>query len=176
MLNSLKNQDGDMYIGLKWENTGNTTPSIRLFQSADTNGGLGHIKNAMIAAKQADSASEFSYCLTSMGTGVDQVRPGGRTADFIFSKSMFAELTGSQSKLHLLFEGVSEGKGELRLILLKRTGEDSWISLGECSSIWLDLKNIRRMYMRPTALLCLKTFRCPGRYKLGILLLQNSLI
>jgi hypothetical protein len=146
LANYLKDEANDLYLGLKWENVGNTPPSIRLFRSADTGGGLGHIKDATIAAQQA---SAFSSCLMDADySGIDQVKPTDRLADFIFTKHTFADLDKSQSKLYLLFEGVAEGKGELRLVLLKKKSDGSWQNLGEGPGVWLDLKNIRRMYLR----------------------------
>jgi len=146
--NYLKDAANDFYIGLKWENVGDTKPAIRLFRSADASGGLGHIKDATIAAKQA---GDFSSCLVDadfISTGIDQVKPTDRLADFIFTKHTFTGLDKSQSKLFLLFEGVSEGKGELRLVFLKKNSDGSWQSMGEGPGVWLDLKNIRRMYVR----------------------------
>jgi len=126
LLNFLKDGAGDLYVGLKWKNVGDSLPSIRLYRSADTNGGLGHIKDATVAARQADPASGFSSCLMDFGaTGIDQVSPTARPADFIFNKHTFADLDGSQSKLHLLFEGVSEGKGQLCLVFLKKKNDGS---------------------------------------------------
>ena len=151
LMDYLKDAANDLYIGLKWENVGDKKPSIRLFRSADTSGGLGHIKDATIAAKQADPASLLSLCLVDAdftSNGIDQVKPTDQLADFIFTKHTFSDLDKSQSKLYLLFEGVAEGKGELRLVLLKRKSDGSWQSLGEGPGVWLDLKNIRRMYLR----------------------------
>jgi len=148
LVDYLKDAANDFYIGLKWENVGDTKPAIRLFRSADPSGGLGHIKDATIASKQA---SDFSSCLVDadfISTGIDQVKPTDRLADFIFTKHTFAGLDKSQSKLFLLFEGVSEGKGELRLVFLKKNSDGSWQSMGEGPGVWLDLKNIRRMYVR----------------------------
>jgi hypothetical protein len=146
LVDYLKDAANDFYIGLKWENVGDTKPAIRLFRSADASGGLGHIKDATIAAKQA---SDFSSCLMDADySGIDQVKPTDRLADFIFTKHTFADLDKSQLKLFLLFEGVSEGKGELRLVFLKKNSNGSWQSMGEGPGVWLDLKNIRRMYVR----------------------------
>ncbi len=148
LVNYLVDGAGDFYIGLKWENVGGTKPSLRLFRSADVNGGLGHIKDATVAARQV---SDFGSCLKDAdytSNGIDQVQPTDRLADFIFTKHSFADLNKSQSKFYLLFEGVAEGKGELRLVFLKKNSDGSWTSLGEGSSVWLDLKNIRRMYLR----------------------------
>ena len=149
ILKLIQDHSRNLYLGLKWRSFGNSTPSIRLFLCADTNGGLGHIKDATIAAKQADPAHSFSSCLADDDGGhLDQVRPTGRPADFIFTKNTFGDLIKSDSRLHLLFEGVTEGKGRLCLVLLAKNHDGSWISLGEDSGIWLDLQNIRRMYLR----------------------------
>jgi len=147
LLEYVQDQANDLYFGLKWENVGSDTPAIRLFYSADSSGGLGHIKDATIAQKQVYPNSS-GFCLLDAGDScIDQVRPTTRPADFIFNKNAFADLTKAQSKLYLLFEGVSEGKGQLRLVLLKKNG-GMWQSLGEGSSVWLELKNIQRMYVR----------------------------
>ena len=162
LVNYLKDGANDLYIGLKWENVGDTPPSIRLFRSADTSGGLGHIKDATVAAKQADPTSPLSSCLMDAdGTGIDQVKPTDRLADFIFTKHTFADLDKSQSKLYLLFEGVAEGKGQLRLVLLKKNRDGSWKSMGEGPGVWLDLKNIRRMYMRAYSTPLPENFKLP---------------
>ena len=155
----------DLYLGLKWSNTAGTKPSIRLFRSVDATGGLGHIKNAKTAALQAsgfpDSVNSPNYCLLDAtapdyapipSDAIDQVQPTDRPADFIFKKSAYTDpndVFGPKLKrIFLLFEGVAEGKGELRLVLLKKKSDGSWQSLGEGPGVWLDLKNIRRMYMR----------------------------
>jgi hypothetical protein len=162
---SLAKDSGDLYVGLKWEKTGGTKPSIRLFRSMDANGGLGHIKNAMTAAFQAsgfpDSIDGPNHCLLDTtapdsiplpADTIDQVQSTDRPADFIFKKSVFTDpnnVFGPKLKrLFLLFEGVREGKGELRLVFLKKNSDGSWTSLGEGPGVWLDLKNIRRMYVR----------------------------
>jgi hypothetical protein len=155
----------DLYLGLKWINTAGTKPSIRLFRSVDAAGGLGHIKNAQTAALQAsglpDSVDSPNYCLLDAAApdyapipsdAIDQVQPTDRLADFIFKKSVYTDpndVFGPKLKrIFLLFEGVAEGKGELRVVLLKKKSDRSWQSLGEGPGVWLDLKNIRKMYLR----------------------------
>ena len=95
LANYVRDYANDLYLGLKWENVGDTAPSIRLFRSADTSGGLGHIKDATVAAKQADPTNSLSSCLVDAdftSNGIDQVRPTDRLADFIFTKHTFADL------------------------------------------------------------------------------------
>ena len=163
--NYLSAGSGDIYVGLKWKNTAGTSPAIRLFRSMDTSGGLGHIKDARAAALQASELSNPiqspNHCLLDAtapdfapipSNAIDRVEPTGRPADFIFKKNAFTDpndVFGPKLKrLFLLFEGVTEGKGELRLVLLKKNSNGSWTSVGEGPGVWLDLKNIRRMYVR----------------------------
>jgi hypothetical protein len=165
LANYLTDGASDLYLGLKWRNTGGTKPSIRLFRSMDATGGLGHIKNAKTAALQAsglpNSVDSPNYCLLDVtapdfapipSDAINQVQPTDRPADFIFKKSAFNDpnnVFGPKLKrIFLLFEGVAEGKGELQLVLLKKNRDGSWKSLGQGPSVWLDLKNIRKMYLR----------------------------
>ena len=90
LVDYLKDAANDLYIGLKWENVGDKKPSIRLFRSADASGGLGHIKDATIAAKQADPTSSLSSCLMDAdfaSTGIDQVKPTDRLGGFHFHQT-----------------------------------------------------------------------------------------
>jgi hypothetical protein len=160
---------GNLAVGLKWKNftiptgSSSTGPCIRLFRSADNAGGLGHIKDATIAAIQADRSSVTSpgFCLLDADVpdvpviapdAVDKVQPTARVADFIF-KTRDLSLNQGSPTTHLLFEGVSEGKGELEIVILRNKNTDSsqpgnWELVGEGPSVWLQLDNIRRMYLR----------------------------
>ena len=95
LANFLTNGATDLYLGLKWRNTGGTKPSIRLFRSMDATGGLGHIKNAVTAALQAsgfpDSVDSPNYCLLDVtapdvapipSDAIDQVQPTDRLGGF----------------------------------------------------------------------------------------------
>jgi len=52
-------------------------------------------------------------------------------------------LSARNPNRYLLFEGCSEGKGLLVLTLWK--GDDK---IGEGPGVWLDLKNVNKMYVR----------------------------
>ena len=166
-LNDLvKSQDGDVYIGLKWNETEGSSPAIRLFHSADETGGLGHIKNMVTAQKQKD---EFAYCLRDQfivsNFSYKYTLPqycqvpanGGELADFVFNKDDLSKMVAKPADLsagrhrqyvYLLYEGVKEGKGRLDIVLLKKKGVGNFEKIGELSGPWLELKNIRRMYER----------------------------
>ena len=121
--------EGTYRIGLKWKTTG--SPSIKLYRSTDTNGSDSYLKDEEAALKQISGkdtgaigtvASETSLMLpTDLWSG-----------------------SGDQEKLCLLFEGSQEGKGQLVLTIEKSDGTE----IGEGPGVWLDLKNIKKMYVR----------------------------
>jgi hypothetical protein len=164
LTDSIKNASGDLYVGLKWKNVGVTRPAIRLFRSADSTGGLGHIKDATIARLQANNVDSrrFDFCIVhadyanltldpiESNPDIDQIAtvPGDRVVDLVLPKSVFADLSESQPVAHLLFEGVQEGKGELALVVLRKKSDGTWEKVFDGGSVWLQLDNIRRMYQR----------------------------
>lgn len=162
---SLTVQEPNLYLGLKWRNIVGS-PSIRLFRSVDADGGLDHIRNVSIAAQQTASLSGSPrYCLADVSAvfvgsnlmeesgpweGTTTVQPQSQTdlADFVFKPEDLRGILAAGPKGHLLFEGVSEGKGELVVVIIRRNSDGSWGKVSEGSSVWLQLENIRRMYVR----------------------------
>lgn len=159
-LTELKSPAENLYLGLKWKVEGEGVPQIRLFRALDPLGGLSHIKSLPAARNQVSGADVTSpkYCLLDEAvpdsndpeaTGGDAVAPmPDRVADFIFKKRDLAGLTDATPAMHLLFEGVSEGAGQLIPVFLRRRADGSWEIVSEGLGVALELKNIRRMYMR----------------------------
>jgi len=56
-------------------------------------------------------------------------------------------LSDDNPKKCLLFEGANEGKGELTIVFLDQDDNE----LAEVGSVWLDLKDIKKMYQRASA-------------------------
>ncbi|HEU0047799.1 MAG TPA: alpha/beta hydrolase, partial [Nitrososphaera sp.] len=65
----------------------------------------------------------------------------------IFKSDYWTDLNYSDPKKCFLFEGASEGKGELTVVFLDANGNE----IAEGDSVWLDLKNIKKMYERASA-------------------------
>ena len=127
---------GDIKIGLKWNTVSSGTPAINIYSSADPQGSDNYLKDG--DAAQAQISGTF-------GTTVVDTN-GKETADanglFIFKPEYWAGLTGRDAKRCLLFEGVTEGRGELELVFIDRNG----VKIGEGGGVWLDLKNIKKIY------------------------------
>lgn len=172
LIDTVKDPAGDLYLGLKWKNTNGTHPSIRLFRSADPNGGLGYIKDATIGLQQASitppgGVGALRSCLGDADaatvanppadypwtSGITTVEPPTdvsniRAADFIFRKDALTDVFGNRTTGYLLFEGVQEGKGELSLVIVRKKSDGTWEKVSDGGSVWMQLDNICRMYVR----------------------------
>jgi uncharacterized repeat protein (TIGR03803 family) len=128
--------NNSLQIGLKWQNvTGN--PAINIYSSADPTGSLSYLTSD--TAAQAQIAQD-NNAITD--------RNGKQTVDtsgtFIFQTSYWANLTQANPVAHFLFEGAGEGTGQLTLVILDANSKE----IGEGPSVWIDLRNIKEMYLR----------------------------
>ncbi|MBP9911844.1 MAG: hypothetical protein KBF26_00415 [Opitutaceae bacterium] len=141
-------KNGDLHLGLKWTNT-TGTPAIQIFRNRETDGGTGYLNTAnnpnlpqqlvqwAVVDARTESQGPIAGQRTIEGSGV-----------FILPSSLFANLTDAQPKTHLLFEGCKPGKGQLKLVILKKEGAN-YTEIGEGPGVWLDLKSIKSMYEGP---------------------------
>jgi len=125
----------DIQVGLSWRNvTG--SPEIKVFQAAEADGGDQYLKDDVAAGNQKTG---------TFGTALGTVSSGGSfKLPLTFWKSNLLglpQLDADHPNRYLLFEGVTEGKGQLVLTFWKGT-----TPLGEGGSVWLDLKDIKKMY------------------------------
>src|SRR5437016_4289747 len=129
-----------MQIGLKWKNmTG--APAINIYPSADGDGSSSYLT--------ADAAAQDQ--ITGVFNDAVRDKNNKQTIDangtFIFKPDYWNNLSDDNPKKCLLFEGASEGKGELTIVFLDKDGNE----LAEVGSVWLDLKDIKKMYQRASA-------------------------
>jgi hypothetical protein len=142
-------KNGSLQLGLKWTNvTG--TPKINLYKAYEADGGDQYLKNPAIAAEQIQN--EYDNPIESVG-GQTTVAPG---PTFVFEKEVFANLSEAQPKTFFIFEGAGEGKGQLKMVILK-----DGVEIGEGPGVWFDLVNVKSMYERAVAT---ATFSEPWNY------------
>ena len=125
---------GTIKIGLKWRNS--TTPSINLYQAAEANGRTRYLERNAPATSQTSGDYKTAKA-TATGT-----------AAAVLPTSIFSNLTEQRPNTHFLFEGVSEGKGQLVVTLHTANGTE----IAEVPGLWLDITNIKKMYVRGMAL------------------------
>ena len=129
--------NGTFKVGLKWkEVTGG--PAIKVYKSADTAGSALYATDDTAAAIQVDGTNR-----NALGT----VSSGGDT--LILPPDFWSGSGGQNAVKCLIFEGASEGSGQLAITVNKSDGTQ----IAEGPSVWLDLQNILEMYVRGKAVL-----------------------
>jgi hypothetical protein len=130
---------GTVRVGLRWKNVAaGTAPAINIYPSADPAGSDNYLKSDPAAGAQI--VGVFNEAIRDQNN--QQSVTGGN--DFIFKQDYWTGLDGDHPTKCLLFEGAGEGKGELTLVFLDANGTE----IGQGGSVWLDLKNIKKMYQR----------------------------
>jgi|GEM_PF-5088034 len=126
---------GTFKVGLKWKNTNGTSPSVKVYKSADPNGSDDYLKDEQAGADQF--AAEYRTAIATVTGSSAVVLP----ADF------WTGYSEVNPKRCLLFEGITEGKGQLCITIHKADGT----LIGEGAGVWLDLVNVRKMFQRVKA-------------------------
>jgi len=126
--------EGTIQVGLKWKETSSGSPQIKVWRNLSPNGGTQYLSDDGVAAEHLNLGN-----------------PGHiqGSSSYIIPTQFWedAELSASQPFGYLLFEGVEEGKGRLVVTLHDSSGAE----IGEGAGVWLDIKNIKKMYERNTS-------------------------
>ncbi len=125
--------DGKVRIGLKWRDS--SDPSIQVYRAAESNGRTRYLERNGPATSQISGDYKIAKA-TVTGTG-----------PAMFPTDVFANLSDQRPNTYFLFEGVSEGKGQLVVTLHTANGTE----IAEGPGVWLDLLNIKSMYARASA-------------------------
>jgi pimeloyl-ACP methyl ester carboxylesterase len=128
--------DGTFKIGLKFSQAGGGSSKINVYKSADPDGSSSYLTDekaamAQISGKNAQSLGEVT-------SGDPLLLP----TDF------WDDSSDENATKYLIFEGSSEGQGELVLTIHQSDGTQ----IAETAGCWLDLKQIKKMYQRGKAL------------------------
>jgi hypothetical protein len=145
---AFKDEANPLCLGLQWTDTGGTTPAIKLVKHIETDGGTKYLTDEGIAHQQitgsAAAAIEGANTYTTLVDASDANR-----RFFVLPKSLFSGLSEAAPRTYLLFEGVQVGKGQLRLVILKKEN-GSYTKIGDGPGVWMDLKSIEDFYERWT--------------------------
>jgi hypothetical protein len=110
-------------------------PSIKVCQAVEPDGGTKYLTDGDTASIQIAGNSDVIYGPVSVNTALNL--KDDAHSDWIDT------LSDTNSTLHLLFEGVSEGKGTLQL-RIKKAGQ----VMGQCPYLYFEIKNVNKMYAR----------------------------
>ncbi|MDQ3622595.1 MAG: alpha/beta hydrolase [Verrucomicrobiota bacterium] len=122
---------GNVTVSLKWAQTLEGQPGIRVFRAFENDGGNKYLSDPSTAASQM------------MGNHRNElgIVHGATTCDL--PVSFWAGLSQQNRTKYLLFEGLAEGKGELTIVFKRGTAE-----IAQGGSVFLELIDIRKMYER----------------------------
>jgi len=130
-------QNGGISVGLQFEKiSGN--PSIKICESADPAGGTGYLTDQNLANQQISGSYDVPI-EDNNGNNIIGSDP------FLFPNDFWDDVDDTTTK-HLIFEGVSDGKGKLKLVFYKNGQK-----IGEGGSVYLELMDIKYMYERGAA-------------------------
>jgi len=130
---------GQILVGFKWKNT-TGTPSINIFEHIESDGGTQYLTNSTVATQQAPA----TILRTTVMTKDNQYRRITAGTPYIVHPSFWSNLSEQNPNRYLLFEGCTEGKGQLAITLHKPDGTE----IGEGPGVWLELMDIKKMYVR----------------------------
>jgi hypothetical protein len=131
--------NGTLKVLLKFKNVESGDPAIRVFRSIE-NGGRQYLTDDAWARTQLTPPFDQGLGGTNGSTVASS------TSSIYIDRQFFEGLDGNGPVIHLLFEGVQEGKGELYFELIK-DGQ----KIADGPGVWLDLKNVKDMYERAKA-------------------------
>ncbi len=145
-------KNGDLHLGLKWADVSAGAPSIQLYPAYETDGGSGYLTDSTIAHQQAI----YRYAVRDAHYSQDEVareesdhtRIEG-TDVFVLPASLFSGLSETAPQTHLLFEGCAPGKGQLKIVILKKEGTN-YTEIGEEPGVWMDLQPPHKFIQRWT--------------------------
>ena len=131
--------NGDVRVFFKFRNTEGTNPGIRIFRSVTGfNGTLAYITDHASAVAQLtppyDESLRNIVFTTSVASSTDEV---------YLNPGWWDGINEDNPVICLLFEGVTEGKGELYCEFFQNDQK-----IGESPGVWLDIKNVKKMFQR----------------------------
>ncbi len=131
-------QQGEIRVALRWKSIASGNPAINIYSSADGDGSDSYLKDD--AAATAQISGDFNNAVR-FRSELQTIFGGGT---FIFKTEDWADLSSDNPKKCFILEGFSEGKGELEVVFL----DSHNVEIGSGGSLWLDLKDIKKMYQR----------------------------
>ncbi|MGA7213268.1 MAG: hypothetical protein WBX20_03590 [Terrimicrobiaceae bacterium] len=131
--------DGTFSVGLECRNTNGTNLAINVYQAAEADGGDNYLRTSLGGINQSTGAAATALGTVSSGASF-RLPSSFWEADPILGKPTSS---AENPNRYLIFEGVTEGKGQLVITFWKGTEK-----IGEGGGVWLDLMNIKKMYVR----------------------------
>jgi hypothetical protein len=125
--------NGNYQVTLSWANVSSGNPTINLFDTVETNGGIGYLTNLDTATAEAYNYGIWGENRTAIAT----ISP---SQSFTFPANYF---TNTSAKYFLFDGAITNGAGELVLTIADSNGN----TIAQ-SGAWLDLHDVKDFYER----------------------------
>ena len=145
-------KNGNLYLGLKWADTNGTNPSIKLYRATSTaDKDTAYLGDVTAAGRQAIELAIIdarfpAYSGGNLQSDHTQIGTGGF---FVLPSEQSLLLNDQNSKLRFVFEGCTTGKGQLKLVILKKEN-GNYTEIGEGPGVWLDIQKPNQFIERFT--------------------------
>jgi hypothetical protein len=152
--------NSNLYLAFKWKNIQTGEPIIRIFEAAESNGGLDYLRKRATAEQQAGVGADplalqgFHLAIRNeVGFHETKLKPTTQPSDFVLPNDRWSNFNGQTASptKFLLFEGVAAGSGELQILIVKKDQTGAFHLAGEGPLLHLDLRNVETMYQKTHA-------------------------
>ncbi len=135
------NSEADLYVGLQWSTVGMVgSPAIKIFQSAESDGGSRFLNDSTGVAAAAQV--NFDYAMQDFRDtalpDISGMNVVSGTGIFVVPPRYFGHLNDANPTTFFLFEGVSVGAGQLKMVILRKEG-NAFTKIGDGPVVWIDL-------------------------------------
>ena len=125
-LNNISLQNGDINVGLKFNNMSGGGPKIQVWENQSADGYLDYLVNNDAAARQI-TKDPFTQNMDGV---------------ILIPQSYWRAHSGSTA--YLIFEGIRKGTGELVVNIQNKSGTE----IAQSNGTWIHLLDVREMYQR----------------------------
>lgn len=145
-------RNGNLYLGLKWADTNGTSPSIKLYRATSpADNDTAYLAEGNAANRQSLEVAiiDARYPAYSGGNFQSDHTQIGTSGFFVLPSDQTLLLTEQNPTLRFIFEGCTTGKGQLKLVILKKEGT-TYTEIGDGPGVWLDIKKPHEFIQRWT--------------------------
>ena len=144
-------KNGQLFLGLKWSDTNGTNPAIKLYRATDSGASPDYLFDVPAANRQSLEAAiiDARYPDYSGGNFQSDHTLLGGSGFFVIPTIQLNALSATNPTVRFIFEGCTTGKGQLKLVILKKEN-GNYTEIGEGPGVWMDIQKPNQFIERFT--------------------------
>jgi hypothetical protein len=144
-------KNGQLFLGLKWSDTNGTNPVIKLYRSTDSGASPDYLFDVPATNRQSLEAAiiDARYPDYSGGNFQSDHTLIGGSGFFVIPTIQLNALSATNPTVRFIFEGCTTGKGQLKLVILKKEN-GNYTEIGEGPGVWMDIQKPNQFIERFT--------------------------